>query len=271
MLARLLREPLMHFLGIGLALFLLYALLNPGGGADEIRITSAAVADLKAQHQKLWGRPPTETELQGLIDSRIADEILYREGVAMGLDRDDAVIKRRVRQKFELIAEEEDSETPTEADLAAYLKANPDRFRSAPIVTFTQVLVPTDGSVADVEARAAQLKSVLEGGANPATIGKATLLPGRVEAMPLDLVARDFGDRFAAALAAAPEGQWAGPVASAYGVHLVRIDRRVPAETPSLATVRAEVQREWENERRQKARAARLAELRARYDVVVEK
>jgi parvulin-like peptidyl-prolyl isomerase len=89
--------------------------------------------------------------------------------------------------------------------------------------------------------------------------------------MPLDLVARDFGDRFAAALAAAPEGQWAGPVASAYGVHLVRIDRRVPAETPSLATVRAEVQREWENERRQKARAARLAELRARYDVVVEK
>jgi hypothetical protein len=271
MLARLLREPLVHFLGIGLALFLLYAVLNPGGNKDEIRITSAAVADLKAQHQKLWGRAATEAELQGLIDSRIADEILYREGVAMGLDKDDAVIKRRVRQKFDLIAEEEDSETPTEADLAAYLKANPDRFRAPPILSFTQVLIPSDGSVADVEARTAKLKSALDGGADPATTGQATLLPGRVEAMALDLVARDFGERFAAALVSAPEGQWAGPVASAYGIHLVRIDRRVPAEAPPLAAVRAEVQREWENERRQKARADRLAELRARYDVVVEK
>ncbi len=270
-LKTLLREPLVHFLGIGLLLFGLYALVAPAdSGGDSITISRAMVDDLKAQHQKLWGRPPTEAELKGLIDSRIADEILYREGLAMGLDRDDAVIKRRVRQKYELIAEEEDSAAPTEADLEAYLKANPDRFRAPPIVGFTQVMVPTDGTDSEVEARAAALKSALEGGADPAAAGKPTLLPGRVQPMALDLVAREFGERFAAALATAPQGAWAGPVVSAYGLHVVRIDSREPSGVPPLAAVRGEVQREWENERRLKARAARLADLRAGYDVVVE-
>jgi parvulin-like peptidyl-prolyl isomerase len=269
--ARLLREPLVHFLGIGLLLFALYALVAPAdSGGDRITISRAMVEDLKAQHGKLWGRPPTVAELQALIDRRIADEILYREGLAMGLDRDDAVIKRRVRQKYELIAEEEDSVAPTEADLAAYLKANADRFRSAPVVGFTQVMVAPEGSAREVEARAAALKAALDGGADPATAGRATLLPGRVPPMALDLVARDFGEAFAAALATAPEGAWAGPILSAYGLHLVRVDSRTPAADPALGAVRAEVQREWENERRLKARAARLAELRTRYDVVVE-
>jgi parvulin-like peptidyl-prolyl isomerase len=265
-------EPLVHFLGIGLLLFGLYALVAPAdSGGDSITISRAMVEDLKFQHQKLWGRPPTEAELKGLIDSRIADEIFYREGLAMGLARDDAVIKRQVRQKYELIAEEQGSVAPTEAALEAFLKANPDRFRAQPIVGFTQVMIPAEGKNAEVEARAAALKAALERGADPATAGKPTLLPGRVQPMALDLVAREFGERFTAALEAAPEGQWIGPVVSAYGLHLVRVDSRQPAEVPPLAAVRAQVQREWENDRRLKARAARLAELRARYAVVVEK
>jgi parvulin-like peptidyl-prolyl isomerase len=188
----------------------------------------------------------------------------------MGLDRDDDVIKRRVRQKYELIAEEEDSAAPTEADLEAYLKANPDRFRAPPIVGFTQVMLASEGSATEIESRAEALKAQLAAGADPATAGRSTLLPGRVAPMAVDLVARDFGEPFAAALVTLPEGQWAGPVPSAYGLHLVRIDSRVPAAAPSLASVRAQVQREWENDRRLKAREARLAELRRRYDVVVE-
>jgi hypothetical protein len=270
-LKTLLREPLVHFLGIGLLLFGLYALVAPAGsGGDSILFSRAMVADLAAQHQKLWGRPPTAAELDGLIANRVNDEILYREGLAMGLDKDDAVIKRRVRQKYELIAEEEDSVAPTDADLAAYLKANPDRFRSPPIVGFTQVMLPAQGSVAQVEAGAAALKAALAAGADPAKAGKPTLLPGRVEPMALDLVARDFGEPFAAALATLPEGTWVGPVSSPYGLHLVRIDRRDPAATPALEQVRAQVQREWENNRRLKAREARLAELRKSYPVVVE-
>jgi hypothetical protein len=267
----LLREPLVRFLGIGLLLFGLYALVTPvGTGGETITISRASVADMVAQHQKLWGRAPNPKELQGLIDSRVEDEILYREGLALGLDREDAVIKRRVRQNYELMAEEEAGVAPSEADLAAYLNANTDRFRAPPIVGFTQVLVPADGSAVDVEARAAALKAALAAGADPALTGKPTLLPGRVQGMPLDLVARDFGETFADALATLPQGQWAGPVASPYGLHLVRIDRLQHADAPALESVRAEVRREWENERRLKARATRLAELRVRYDIVVE-
>lgn len=269
---KLFRDPLVHFLGIGLLLFAAYSLFAPAGGdGDEIVISRAMVEDMKAQHQKLWGRAPTDAELKGMIDTRIADEILYREGLALGLDRNDAVIKRRVRQKYELIAEEENGAAPTEADLEAYLAANGAKFRAPPFVSVTQVLVPTDGTQEEVEARASALKAALAGGADPAQAGKATLLPTRVRDLRLDLVARDFGGPFAEALARLPVGSWQGPVVSGYGLHLVRIDSRTPAADPTLDDVRAEVQREWENDRRQKARAARLAELRSEYDVVIEK
>lgn len=271
MIKRLLREPLVHFLGIGLLLFGLYALVAPADtGGDRIVITEATITDLKASHAKLWGRPPTDAELKGLIEARVSDEILYREGLAMGLDRNDAVIKRRVRQKYELIAEEEDSAAPTEADLEAFLKANPDRFRAPPVVRFTQVMVPLEGPAANVEVEVARLKAQLEAGADPASAGKPTLLPDRVDRMALDLVARDFGEGFAAALVDPPLNRWVGPVQSAYGVHLVRVDARTLAAVPPLSDVRAEVQREWENDRRLKARDARLAELRGRYTVEVE-
>jgi len=268
---KLLRDPLVHFLGIGLLLFGFYALVMPADTCGEkIVISRAIVEDLKAQHAKLWNRQPSPQELQGLIDSRVTDEILYREGLAKGLDRDDAVIKRRVRQKYELIAEEEDSVAPTEADLDAYLAANPAKFRAAPVVTFAQVMVPADGTAAELGARAEALKTRLAQGADPARAGQSTLLPARVEAQALDLVARDFGELFAVALASAPEGKWLGPVPSAYGLHLVRIDRRVPAEIPPLAAIRRDVQREWENDRRVKARETRLAVLRTRYEVAIE-
>jgi hypothetical protein len=246
-------------------------LVSPGStGDDTIVISRAAVADMAAQHEKLWGRAPTPEEMQGLVRSRVHDEILYREGRAMGLDQDDAVIKRRVRQKYELIAEEEDSAAPTEAELVTYLKANPDRFRAPPVVGFTQIIVPLDGTDAEIEARIATLKSALANGASPDALGGTSLLPARMAATPLDLVARDFGSRFAEALATAPLGQWAGPFPSAYGMHLVRLDGRTPSAVPPLAEIRGQVSREWENDRRQKARTARLAELRKRYTIVVE-
>lgn len=270
MIARLLREPLVHFLGIGLLLFLAYAVLNPGGGRDEIRISAATVADLKANHAKLWGRPPTADELKALIDARVAEEILYREGLALGLDQEDAVVKRRVRQKYDLIAEEEDAREPTEAELRAYLKANPERFVAPPIVSFEQLLIDSSGREAEVRARAEAALKALADGADPATVGRPTLLPRRTEAMPLDLVAREFGEGFAAALAAVPVGSWQGPVASGYGLHLVRLERRSAPELPPFEAVRAEVQREWEVEARRAARAARMTRLRDRYDVVIE-
>ena len=267
-LSRILREPLLHFALLGLALFLLYRAVAPDGGeARRIELSKAEVGALGAQYAALWGRPPSEAELKGLVDSYVRDEIAYREGVAAGLDRDDAVIKRRVRQKYELIAEEAASATPTEADLAAYLAANPDKFRRPPRISFAQVYFDTARTTPQDFAAA---KAAILGGADPAGFGQATLLPAQMQAAPEDLVARDFGSDFATALLTLPEGVWTGPVRSGLGVHLVRVTARVPAELPPLAQVRAEVAREWEADRRRAALEADYARLRAEYDVVVE-
>lgn len=260
----LLREPLLHFLALGLLLFGAHALVAPSdGGGGTIRVNAAEITAMQDQFRQLWGRPPTPRELDGLINARVRDEILYREGVEMGLDRDDAMIKRRVRQKYLLIVEEVDSITPTDADLTAYMTAHPDRFRRPPVVTFEQVLLPPG-------ANAAELKAELNNGGDPARVGASTLLPRRILDEPLDLVARDFGGNLASALAERPVGSWQGPVESGYGTHLFRLSSRAPAATPPLSAVRAQVQREWENSRRQAAADARYAEARTRYDVEIE-
>jgi hypothetical protein len=271
MFRRLLRDPLVHFLGVGALLFGIYALVGPSRpGGDSIVITKAAIAEMTRQQATLAGRPVTKDELAALIESRIRDEVFYREGLKMGLDRSDLVIERRVRQKYELIAEEEDSVEPSDADLEAYLRAHPERFRQPPDVTFAQIIIPAEGPGTMSAERLALLRKRLEAGADPLSIGQATQLPLRVDDMPLDLVARAFGGPFAESLLAIPVGSWQGPVASGYGAHFVRLDRRTLKPTPRLQDVRSEVQREWENARRERTRAERFAQLRKQYRIVVE-
>ena len=271
MFRRLLRDPLVHFLGVGALLFGIYALVGPSRpGGDSIVITKAAIAEMTRQQATLAGRPVTKDELAALIESRILDEVLYREGLTMGLDRNDLVIERRVRQKYELIAEEEDSVEPSDADLEAYLRAQPERFRQPPDVTFAQIIIPAEGPGTMSAERLALLRKRLEAGADPLSIGQVTQLPLRVDDTPLDLVARAFGGPFAESLLAIPVGSWQGPVASGYGAHFVRLDRRTLKPTPRLQDVRSEVQREWENARRERTRAERFAQLRKQYRIVVE-
>jgi hypothetical protein len=241
---------------------------RPGG--DSIVITKAAIAEMTRQQATLAGRPVTKDELAALIESRIRDEVFYREGLTMGLDRNDLVIERRVRQKYELIAEEEDSVEPSDADLEAYLRAQPERFRQPPDVAFTQIIIPAGGPGKMSPESLEVLRRRLEAGADPLSIGQATQLPLRVDDMPLDLVARAFGGPFAESLLAIPVGSWQGPVASGYGAHFVRLDRRTLKPTPRLQDVRSEVQREWENARRERTRAERFAQLRKQYRIVVE-
>jgi hypothetical protein len=271
MFRRLLRDPLVHFLGVGALLFGIYALVGPSRpGGDSIVITKAAIAEMTRQQATLAGRPVTKDELAALIESRIRDEVFYREGLTMGLDRNDLVIERRVRQKYELIAEEEDSVEPSDADLEAYLRAQPERFRQPPDVTFAQIIIPAEGPGTMSAERLALLRKRLEAGADPLSIGQPTQLPLRVDDTPLDLVARAFGGPFAESLLAIPVGSWQGPVASGYGAHFVRLDRRTLKPTPRLQDVRSEVQREWENARRERTRAERFAQLRKQYRIVVE-
>jgi hypothetical protein len=264
------REPLLHFLLIGLAFFLLYGVVSPGDSAGRtITISEGEVDALRRQYAALWGGPPTEAQLTALIESRVRDEILYREGLAQGLERDDPVIKRRIRQKVEVMAEEAGAdEAPTDAVLTAYLQSHRDAFMKPAVVSFEQVYFNPQGP--DTPASVAAARARLNAGASVAGLGQPTMLPARVTASDVDLVARDFGADFAAALVKLPVGQWSGPIGSGVGVHLVRLAALVPPALPPLADVRAKVVREWENDRRVAASEASYARARARYDVVIE-
>src|SRR3954463_9442078 len=252
----LLGEPMLHFLLIGIALFGAYRWVAPSdSGGRRIVITRGVVEDLVTQHVAARGREPSTTELNHLMEWYVRDEILYREGVRLGLERDDIVVKRRVRQKIEMIAEEDAStRAPTDAELFAYLTANQARFVQPAILTFDQVFLgeskPGPGVVH--------------------VVARPTLLPPRMTRTPADLVARDFGASFAAALEKAPLGEWVGPIDSSFGAHYVRVSDRTPSAAPQLATVRDHVIREWENERRQRARNDAYTKLRGDYQVSIE-
>src|SRR4051812_31143740 len=269
----LLAEPMLHFLLIGIALFAAYRWISPAdSGGRRIVITEGVVDDLITQHVAVRGREPSTTELNHLIESYVRDEILYREGVRLGLERDDIVVKRRVRQKIEMIAEEDASTRgPTDADLLAYLTANPARFVQPAILSFEQVFIGESRSGPGVVQVVAVTRAALRKGADPEELGKPTLLPHRMTRTPADLVTRDFGGSFAAALEKVPVGEWVGPIDSSFGAHYVRVSARTPAAAPQLAAVRDQVVREWENERRQRARKDAYTKMRAEYRVSTEK
>ena len=265
----LLSEPMLHFLLIGIALFGAYRWVSPGdSGERRIVITQGVVDHLVTQHVAARGREPSTTELNHLIESYVRDEILYREGVRLGLERDDIVVKRRVRQKIEMIAEEDAStRAPTDADLVAYLTANQARFVQPAILTFDQVFIGESRSGPGVVHVVTVTGEALRKGADPEQLGKPTLLPHRMTRTPADLVARDFGASFAAALEKVPVGEWVGPIDSSFGAHYVRVSDRTPAAAPQLAAVRDHVVREWENERRQRARTDAYARMRGEYEI----
>jgi hypothetical protein len=268
----LLGEPMLHFLLIGIALFAAYQWRAPvDSNGHRIVITRGVVDDLVTQHVAAKGREPSSTELNHLIESYVRDEILYREGVRLGLERDDIVVKRRVRQKIEMIAEEDAStRAPSDVDLFAYLTANPARFVQPAILTFEQVFIGESTSGPAVVQAVAITREGLRSGTDPEKLGKPTLLPRRMTRTPVDLVARDFGASFAHALENVPVGEWVGPLDSSFGAHYVRVADRTPAAAPQLAAVRDHVVREWENERRQRARNDAYTKMRGEYQVSIE-
>src|SRR4051794_8713911 len=269
---RLLSEPMLHFVAIGIVLFSAYRWVSPNdSGGRRLVITQGVIDDLVTQHVAAKGREPSPAELTHLLESYVRDEILYREGVRLGLERDDIVVKRRVRQKIEMIAEEDAAtRAPTDEDLSAYLSANPARFVQPAILSFDQVFIGASRSGPRVVHAVAVTDEALRKGADPEELGTPTLLPHRMTRTPADLVAREFGASFAAALEKVPVGEWVGPIDSSFGSHYVRVANRTPAAIPQLAAVRDHVVREWENERRERARNDAYTKMRGEYQIRIE-
>ena len=270
-MSRLLREPLLHFLAGGAGLFVLYGIVagDPAYAPDRIVVGVERVALLAATFERTWLRPPTRDELDGLVDEFVNEETLYREGLALGLDRDDLVIRRRLRQKMEFLHTDLTAqEKPTEAELAAFLSAHSDRFQQPARLSFRQVFVGRDGGSPAAESRASELLRRLRSGASEANVeGDPTLLPRAMTMASKHDVASAFGDDFAVDVLTLADDDWTGPVASSYGLHLVRVEERVRARLPELEEVRRQVEREYEATQRAEAKQRFLLELRERYEV----
>jgi len=270
---RILREPLLHFLVLGGALFAFQALREgPGPSEDRIVVSAGQIEHLATVFARTWMRPPTAPELEGLVREHILEEAATREALSMGLDRDDTILRRRLRQKLEFLAEDLVSQgEPNEEDLAAFLRDHPDAFRREARLSFQQVYLSRDrrGEAVERDARAL-LERLSEDPADPADLGDPSLLPAEIEDASRGEVDRVFGEGFGAALETLALERWSGPIPSAYGLHLVRVRSREPARMPDLAEIRDAVKAEWIAERRRAALEDFYARVLSRYEVVVE-
>lgn len=266
---------MLHFLLLGAALLAIFAWTgsDDAPGSNRITVTAGQVEQLVAGFTRTWRRPPDGAELKGLIDEYVREEIAYREAIALGLDRDDTVIRRRLRQKVEFLAEEAAvAEPPAEQELRAWFERHVDEFRVSPRVAFRHVYLDPSrsrdhaGRVADLLARLRSAGSQ----ADVAGLGDASMIEPDQPLQAQEDVARLMGPEFAAAIVALEPGQWAGPVASGYGDHLVLLTESVPGQTPDFGQVRPLVEREVLAERRRRQLDRMYEELLGRYSVTVE-
>lgn len=278
MIRSLLREPLVHFFAVGVILFAGYSLLTGGAdsGADRlIQVTETEVQWLASTWQSRWQRPPTEDELRGLVDAYIREEVLYREALSVGLDRDDQVIRRRLVQKLEFITEDLASQVqPSEVELQTFFQENVERYRVPERRSFQHVYFNLDRRGASAEQDAELVLERLR--AESPYISQAIVLGDRfmLQYEYRDLgeqeVARSFGSRFATDLFDAEPGEWQGPVLSGYGLHLVQVTSLTEGRVPDLSEVRDAVLLDYGTDARDRASQLLYDNLRIQYDIEID-
>jgi hypothetical protein len=255
-----------HFCVLGIALIALERRFSPPG-REEIVVSASALRGLHADHLRRTGVPPTPAEEAALVRRLVEDEVLYREALARGLDRGDVIVRRRLRQKMEFLLEDSEPAPvpPAEAELAAWLAANPARYARPERLTLTHVFV--DGARPDAESTARALVARLTAGAEPTRLGDPFLRGREFAARTEAELAAVFGPALARAVAALPVGVWSEPLRSSYGLHLVRVSTREAGGPAALSEVRDAVARDRTAATRVEARRKAVEHLRRKYTV----
>ncbi len=268
-----LKDPLLHFLLIGAALFVFSAWRGESieTGRERIVITAEQIAQVRDATALVQGRAPTRDELEALVEPTIRDEILYREALALGLDVNDDEVRRRLIEKMQYLTEDlADPEPASEAAVRELYDSAPERFRIPALVSFEQVFFSPsargDALAADADAGLASLR----GGAEPASVGDRTPLRERYDDAPRQQVDVLFGEALANALFTMAPGEWQGPFESDFGLHLVRLVNRSESRLPPFEEIPEQVRTTFAEVRRAEANAAKYSEMRARYDVVID-
>jgi len=260
-----LREPLVHFIGAGSALFLLMAQLGGEDSLDRsITINEADVARLASQWEQTWRRAPTQQQLDSLIRDYIKEEIYFRESMRLGLDVDDTVIRRRLRAKMEFLANAEiQNMEPTEAALQSFYAANKIRYAEKPAFSFDQQFLGEDEEIAKASILAINAAKPVQ--AQPLSVSAS------MDEAASDSIAREFGDAFADSLRNLPKGRWSGPVQSGFGWHAVRVRDVIASGTPPLSDIRQRVSNDWRAETQVAREAAAYQALLDGYDIRIAK
>lgn len=267
---RWLREPLLHFALLGGLIFWLYGGLEPGRREGRVVVSRAVQQALIDEHLRRYGAPPTAAQTAGLIERWIDDEVRVREALALGLDRGDLIVRRRLIQKMDFVLGSAPLARATDAQLGEYLATHADRYAAPERVWIEQVFAAGDRAGGTNPARVRQWQVQLASGVAPTTLGDPFLHGREFAAQSEADLAGVFGPEFARAVLQLPPGTWSPPLRSSFGWHTVRVVRREPPRAARLEDVRAEVERDWRDERRAALDQSALAALRREYTAVVE-
>jgi hypothetical protein len=274
---KLVREPLFQFVILGLAIFAVYAFASDRLSTNEsatIRITPSDVELLSATFERQWQRVPTEGELTNLVKARVREEVLYREAVAVGLDQNDMVVRRRMVQKMEMLSQDLALlADPTDTELQAFFDEHKEDYRIPPELSFSHVYFNLDRRGDDAEAEALQILGELRA-QNPPPVrapekGDRFMLGFDFDRLSTPQVAREFGTQFADSLTELEPG-WQGPVLSGYGLHLVYLEKRVDGRIPSWTEVRDRLVMDFNRTRSDRSKEALYEGLLQKYEVVIE-
>jgi len=264
------REPLLHFVLIGALLFAVTALRQKQSEHAEIRITAGEVAQLAAFWETQAQRKPTAEELRGAIEERIDEEVLAREAMRLGLDRDDVIIRRRLAQKMAFVSDDlAVVAEPSEDELREYFNAHRETYTTPDLYALRHVYFnPDRHTTLDADAQRA-LQRLTRGG-NADEVGDPFMLPRELADVSREDIVRDFGSSFADAVTGSTPGSWNGPVRSPFGVHLVKLESHTPSSAARFEDVRDVVRDAFLAQKQREANAALRAKLRQQYKIIVE-
>ncbi|MEM6300910.1 MAG: peptidylprolyl isomerase [Pseudomonadota bacterium] len=265
-----LKDPIVYFLLLGGAIFYAFRLFaEPDAFDEQIYLSRAQEAQLTAAFERVWQRKPNAAETGRLVDDWVREEVAGREAIRLRLDRNDPIVRRRMRQKFEAYVDQLNVElNPTDQQLAAWFEEHSDDYKQPARFSLQQIFFSSDRRAnATADARE-QLSEIEAGGIIGA--GDTASLPKRVRSTSGAKLADLFGQAFVEGLDSLPLGTWAGPIPSAFGAHLVLLESRTPSEIPDLGAVRDQVLRDYLEDARRQARDQRYLALLDRYSLIRE-
>lgn len=268
-----LKEPFLHFLCIGVGLFILYSLVNKEiEDKSTIVINDFDISNLMSTWEMQWKRQPTPKELQNLIGLNIKQEVFYQEALKMNLDHNDEIIKRRLAQKMQFLSKDIASILkPTEEDLEVYLKANKEKYLTPFKYSLYQIIFSPDNREKPFED-ALRVLNQFSNASFDEMKAKGDNLPFsyEFENVNADELALQFGPRFPKALLNQKTNKWIGPVPSGFGAHLVFITQITQPELPKLKDIKKQVTRDFEYDYQKELDESIYKELKKQYDIRIE-